>query len=311
MATYRDLPSGRVQAVIRLNGKSQSKTFASREQAEAWSDKIEIKERATQIRLSVVMDTYLSMYMKNRGGYDRFEQIHKVILKVMGDKEIHKLTPEDICKFRDRRVAKVAGSTARLECQQFSRLLKHARIHHKIDTTELMRDFVYPRATPLKTETLTEIQIKQIARYMQPKMQALVMLGYETAMRRVELCAITHKMVNFQQRVLHLHHTKNGHSRMVPLSLKAMDILKDSFEKYGDSPWKYDPHSVSTAWRRAAAQAKISGFTFHDVRHASITRYAIKGLNTPQLQTVSGHRDVRMLARYTHIQAGEIANLLD
>ncbi|MCD8548479.1 MAG: site-specific integrase [Aeromonadaceae bacterium] len=304
MATFRDLPSGRTQAVIRLNGKSQSKTFPSREQAEAWADKIEVKERATQIRLSVVMDTYLSMFMKNRGGYDRFEHIHKVILKAMGNKEIRKLTPEDICKFRDRRVAKVAGSTARLECQQLSRLLKHARIHHKIDTSELMRDFVYPRATPLKTQTLNAIQIQQIAGYMRPKMRALVLLGYETAMRRMELCSITKQMVNFQQRVIHLVYTKNGCSRMVPLSLKAIEILRDSFECYGDAPWKYDPHSVSTAWRRAAAQAKISGFTFHDVRHAAITKYAVKGLNTPQLQAVSGHKDVRMLARYTHIQAG-------
>ena len=311
MATFRVMVSGRIQAVIRANGKNQSKTFSTRKQAEQWAETIEAKDRQNDICLKDVMQSYQNLIMIGRGGFERFEAIHRVILKVLGNKKVRKLTPEDVCRFRDRRVDNVSGSTARLECQQLSRILKHARTHHKINTLELMQDFVYPRATPLKTQTLSYLQIKQISSLMQPRMKALVLLGYETAMRRVELCAISRKMVDFENRVLHLSHTKNGLSRSVPLSLVAIEILKDSFSKYGDAPWRYDPHSVSTAWRRAAGRAKISGFTFHDVRHAAITRYAVKGLNTPQLQTVSGHKDIRMLARYTHIQAGQIAYLLD
>ncbi|NVK20703.1 MAG: tyrosine-type recombinase/integrase [Methylocystaceae bacterium] len=45
---------------------------------------------------------------------------------------------------------------------------------------------------------------------------------------------------------------------------------------------------------------------FHDLRHEGISRLFEKGSSVPEVALVSGHRDFRMLARYTHIKAENI-----
>ena len=48
----------------------------------------------------------------------------------------------------------------------------------------------------------------------------------------------------------------------------------------------------------------------HDLRHEALSRLSELGLNTPELATMSGHKDVRMLLRYTHIQPVQLASKL-
>jgi integrase len=46
---------------------------------------------------------------------------------------------------------------------------------------------------------------------------------------------------------------------------------------------------------------------FHDLRHEAVSRFFEKGLNMPEVAAISGHRDPRMLMRYTHPKAAAIA----
>jgi hypothetical protein len=39
----------------------------------------------------------------------------------------------------------------------------------------------------------------------------------------------------------------------------------------------------------------------------AVSRFFEKGLNMPKVAAISGHRDPRMLMRYTHPKAAEIA----
>jgi integrase len=46
---------------------------------------------------------------------------------------------------------------------------------------------------------------------------------------------------------------------------------------------------------------------FHDLRHEAVSRFFERGLNVPEVAMISGHRDLRMLFRYTHPKPEEIA----
>jgi integrase len=52
---------------------------------------------------------------------------------------------------------------------------------------------------------------------------------------------------------------------------------------------------------------KGTGLRFHDLRHEAVSRFFEKGLNMPEVAAISGHRDPRMLMRYTHPKAEAIA----
>jgi integrase len=69
--------------------------------------------------------------------------------------------------------------------------------------------------------------------------------------------------------------------------------------------------ALKQAWKRLVKRAGIDGLRFHDLRHEAISRLFEKGLNSPEVALISGHRDMRMLSRYTHPQRALIHQKLD
>lgn len=55
-------------------------------------------------------------------------------------------------------------------------------------------------------------------------------------------------------------------------------------------------------------RAGIDNIHFHDLRHEAISRFFEMGLSVPEVAMISGHKDVRMLFRYTHIRAADLAS---
>ena len=61
------------------------------------------------------------------------------------------------------------------------------------------------------------------------------------------------------------------------------------------------------AWERLKKRTGIDNLYFHDLRHEAISRFFERGLSVPEVASISGHRDVRMLFRYTHLKAEDVA----
>ena len=51
----------------------------------------------------------------------------------------------------------------------------------------------------------------------------------------------------------------------------------------------------------------IVDLRFHDLRHEAISRFFEMGLSVPEVALISGHRDYRMLQRYTHLKPEQVA----
>ena len=49
---------------------------------------------------------------------------------------------------------------------------------------------------------------------------------------------------------------------------------------------------------------------FHDLRHEATSKFFEKGLNVMEVATITGHKDLRMLQRYTHLRAEDLAKKL-
>ena len=159
-------------------------------------------------------------------------------------------------------------------------------------------------------------------------------------MRRGELLSLRWENVDLERRTAHLPDTKNGDARTVPLSTKAVGILKElsfrpDFSRGGPVERVTGPVFATTAmaFRRGFTRAverareeyiadcKEAGTTptpgflcdvhFHDTRHEAASRLAEKLSNVLELSAVTGHRDLRMLKRYYHPRAEDLAKKLD
>ena len=68
--------------------------------------------------------------------------------------------------------------------------------------------------------------------------------------------------------------------------------------------------AVRQAWDRLVKRAGITNLRFHDLRHEAISRFFEMGLSVPEIVLISGHRDPRMLFRYTHLRAEDVVKKL-
>jgi integrase len=130
-------------------------------------------------------------------------------------------------------------------------------------------------------------------------------LAFETAMRRGEILAINRRDNNSKLRLLTIPKTKNGHPRIIPLSSEAQNTLL-SVSGCGKL-FEVPVPSLRQSWVRLLRRAQINDFRFHDLRHEAISRYFEMGLSIPEVALISGHRDTRMLTRYTHLKPEVVA----
>jgi len=141
-----------------------------------------------------------------------------------------------------------------------------------------------------------------------PWLVHFVTLAIETGMRRGELLALQWPNVDFERRIAFLPVTKNGDSRGVPLSSRAVSTLRglpgsSSGRVFGE----LTPDALKHCFRRAVRRAGIGGLRLHDLRHEATSRFFEKGLNVMEVASVTGHKTLQMLKRYTHLSAADPA----
>jgi len=131
----------------------------------------------------------------------------------------------------------------------------------------------------------------------------VVRFALETGMRRGEILALNWREVDLQRLSVSVLEAKNGHSRVIPLSSRAVAILQEARRLQDDQSASVFPMSANgfrLSWERLVKRANITGLHFHDLRHEAISRLFEYGLTAPEVASVSGHRDMRMLFRYAH-----------
>jgi integrase len=137
-------------------------------------------------------------------------------------------------------------------------------------------------------------------------MVPLVQLALETAMRRGELLSMEWKHINLEERTVFLPITKNGTSRTVPLSTKAIGILR-GLPRDSSAVFPLSHMTVHNCFVHACKRAKIDDLHFHDLRHTATSRIAEKLPNVIELAAVTGHQTLQMLKRYYHPKAEALA----
>ncbi|WP_159089093.1 site-specific integrase [Tateyamaria sp. Alg231-49] len=149
------------------------------------------------------------------------------------------------------------------------------------------------------------------ASYRNQMIRPLIVLALETAMRRGELLAIRWPDFDAQLSVIRLRTSKNGHARTIPLSplaVRTLELLRSRTNACcaNDRVFPMKGNAVQLAWCRIVDRAGIGDLRFHDCRHEAISSLFERGFSLPEVALISGHRDTRMLLRYTHLNAVNI-----
>lgn len=328
MATIRKL-RGRWQAQVRRRGTpARAKSFDKLADAERWARELEAEadrnrwqadSRASETTtLGELLLRYVSQVTPNkRGAAPERARINTILRCNIAQRTLAKLTSADVALYRDERLKIAASATVVRELSTISHALEIAACEWGFwlprNPARGIRRPALPRGRTRRLRPGEERRLLESAGRDHSLLRPLVIVALETAMRRGEILGLSRSSVDLNQRVAHVAETKNGDSRDVPLSGPAVAALRDIMSSSSDHErvFPMTGSAVRAAFDRLRVEACTPDLRFHDLRHEAISRLFEKGLNIIEVASISGHRDLKMLKRYTHPIASELARRLD
>ena len=344
MAYFRKR-SGSWEASIEKKGYSRiSRTFDTKTQAEAWAKITEAemvrgafvsRKESENTTLSDALERYKKeITEKKKGAYQESRRIELLKAHKLGIRFLATIQGKDIAEYRDERSQSVSEATVRRELTILSHLFEVARkewgmegLMNPVQSIRLPSGRGTERDRRLKPEEKAAL-LKACDDY-GGDLPHIVRFALETAMRRGEITGMMWNMVDLKNRTVVLPETKNGEKRGVPLSKEAIRILSGLPRRLDGRVFCYtDSHSITQAFIRALSRARtayekectdkgvkpdssfLADLTFHDLRHEATSRLFEKGFNPMEVATITGHKTLQMLKRYTHLKAEDLAKRL-
>ena len=230
-----------------------------------------------------------------------------------GKIQLKDLSSLHVANYRDERLSQVSSGTVLKELGLLSAAINKARTEWGLRSLmggNPVSEVNKPKPPKPRNRRLEEGELERLlATYPDPWFRPLVLFAIETGMRRSEILFLICGNVHLDQQYVHLPDTKNGDSRDVPLSPVARELLRDLLRNKSPDHLVFPIHyeALKSAWRRACSRAGIIDLRFHDLRHEATSRFFEKGLNVMEVAAITGHKDLRMLQRYTHLRAEDLA----
>lgn len=304
----------------------QTRSFDTKSLAARWASDIESEMSRglfvdrTETEKNTLRDI-LSRYLKEvtptkRGASAEKSRLLALLGRPIGEIKMASLSSAHLAKYRDARLKEVAPATVNKELNLIAHAIQTARrewgIHLPENPVRLVRRPTPARPRDRRLADDEETRLRMACRNARnPFLLPIVTLALETAMRQGEIIGLDWKHINFKKRVAFLPETKNGESRSVPLSSAAIKAIKKKpLPVNGKLFPGVTTEAVKRAFIRACVRAEVENFHFHDLRHEATSRLFEKGLNPLEVASITGHKTLQMLKRYTHLKAEDLAKKL-
>lgn len=322
--------NGKWQARVRRAGHAtRAKSFISRTDALRWVREAELElDRSgfgydhTMLERTTVADL-LTRYRREitptkRGHASEAKRIDVFLRYPWTALTLARVTPQTFAQHRDRRSREVEAGTVIRELGLLHTVFEIARQEWDIPLQENPIARVRkPRAAAgrkrrLEPNELTGL-LQSCSACRSDWLQPGILLAIETAMRRGEILNIRLTDIDTVNCLLSIPETKTDTPRTIPLTVRAVEILSALAAQAGTDGrlFPISANAFRLAWERCKGRtaAHIPGITdlrFHDLRHEAVSRLFELGLSVPEVASISGHKDPRMLFRYTHLKPQDI-----
>lgn len=316
------------RARVYCNGQYKTATLDTLKDAQIWRDRVKAnqeldvdkkeiqKSRMTQREAkSYTVKQALEKYKKEitpakKGADVEEDRINKACRMEIAKKSFYLVTPDDALAFLEE----IGGSdnNKRKYASLLSHLYKIAKTKWRMQVhNPVSGEITLPSNGKPRERRLEGNEFKLLMKNLSGEALSVFEFAIETCMRRGEILSLEWKNINYKKCTALLIDTKNGESGTVPLSTTAIRVLKSLPQGIGSKKvFNITQSQLRDAWESARATVGISDLRLHDLRHEATSRLFEKGLNVMEAASVTRHKTLSMLKRYTHLNPTDIAKKL-
>ena len=319
---------GQYHAQVRRKGYSSvTKTFLTKALATKWVKAIETDMQRGEFkpRLDMTVGQLIKRYQTDVIPKQKAHQSALVrcrrLRRMLGKINLSDLSPAHLASYRDERLKSIKPNTLKRELSILSSAINTAIIDWGIpipsNPVAMTR---IPKYDDSRDRRLKDGEEEKLLAIAKPVYRRAIIIAVETAIRRGELLNIRKSHINFDKQTLHIPETKTDTPRTIPLSTRAIKALRDQIKSISDAnvvQMERDPKLFSMSSpmfrheiHKYRVKLDMEDWRFHDLRHEATSRLFERGLNVMEVALVTGHQDLRMLKRYTHLRAEDLVERL-
>ena len=181
-------------------------------------------------------------------------------------------------------------------------------VHSRLDVDKLER----PRREHKLPNVLSKEEVKVILdAHKNQKHRSMLSLIYACGLRRSELLNLKPQDIDSKRHLLIIRNSKGKRDRVVPISDKIIEMLREYYKMYKPKTWlfegqkvgeQYSEKSLQSILKQALEKTRIKKpVTLHWLRHSYATHLLESGTDLRYIQELLGHKNIKTTEIYTHV----------
>jgi integrase len=303
---------GKYYVEIKRRGhKNIHKTFRQKSDAMKWGRSVEIQldqsryrdtSNASKTTLISVLERHLKERLRVVREPNKEQSRYNVIIKNdVVKRTLSSLSPQIFARYRDDRLDEgLSPSTVCRELSFMSIAIKKAvRLYNCWLPEHPIPNDIKPKEGAPRNRRLEEGEFDKLMEHCKTKKNAywcsMIEFAIETAMRLNEQLTLTWDKVDLQNMLITVlaQHSKTGIQRKIPLTPRAIEILKELQQLPRHINGRVFPVSLNNfqrAWRSITRRSEIKNLHWHDLRREACSRLMESGLSISEVQMFTGHK---------------------
>ena len=311
------MPDGkRKREVVSIQGVDPSKitqrdalnALAVRKSAIA-QGKFDIIKTNKPLKFEILLEKYIEWAKDNHRSYDRDLTATKQLFLFFKGKKVNDINSWAIEKYKSER--KSLGRKAETINKELSIL---RRMFNLAVEWKLLSKNPVPKINLIKVprsnfRVLKELEFQLLHKNASEHFKPILLCAYMTGMRRGEIAKLKWSDVDLESRYIYVNETKNDDCRSIPINDSLYNVIinlkQNATSIYVFTTREGKPYTSKNVWRstwvNTLKKAGIKHCRFHDLRHTFTSRLIVdKKEDYATVMSLTGHRDIRMLQRYSH-----------
>jgi len=246
-----------------------------------------------------------------------YSEALKSFLVFYREKPIAEITNEDVIIYNNEFILKNNLSTS-----YQNQIVNALKLFFKtVRETKIEIDKIHrPKRAKVLPNVLSKEEIKLILNaHTNVKHKMMLSLIYSCGLRRSELLNLKPTAIDSKRNIVLLKNAKGKKDRIVPLSPKILEMLREYYQGYRPKIWlfegqvagqPYSEKSLQSVLKQALQKAGIrKPVSLHWLRHSYATHLLESGTDLRYIQELLGHSSSKTTEIYTHVSTKSLQQI--